>query len=483
MAIIRIVPNKLDFIPLLCSIASFVAVKMLYPDVFRGSSFWVNCGYLAAIVGVLAVGVYLWQSWKKTQFMSVMPLLSMVLAIYGFWLVQDATNPDTRFKKIKQGYLKKIATNDLYGITDFVSWDIKLDFFESSVASRLRGDRALIDSLMKDLALQEKWSDLGRGLYYDYYGDQAVVCYLSLREQGLSQEQILELPNGLSLFTALLFRQLNQHNYYSSNPQKLTEMLPLLPQNMSEMAMQATLRQVDKLNELNYYELEMLLYLFSQVPVVISDDTFRQLMVKWKGFKPTYQKDIDEFITARNSLRSYIKSKGLEHQPIIGLTFEGKSVMTDPKVQESYLQKIKPFLNLTGYAFYLGDDIRLELGMKSEFLIERRKAIYKDVEKTRQVRSSQRVGNTYQYRTRTEKYTESEYAGTKSDNIYQRNLSLALPVASPNNELFSLSEYLPHQFFDKEKGDYTIPYQEMSRRECWVLALPQSWYCLGCNDY
>ena len=206
-------------------------------------------------------------------------------------------------------------------------------------------------------------------------------------------------------------------------------------------------------------------------------------MARWKSFKPIYKANIEEFVTAVFMLKEKFQSLHLAPNTPVGITFKGASVMDSEKMQAAYLSKLKPFLNFTGYNTVIGSNISLELNRSSSFLVERRKSIYKDVEKTRQTSSRQRIGNTYIHQNKTEKYTESVYAGTEATNIHKQIISLALIDDSGLHPLFQLPEYLPHQFFDSEKKSYSISYKEMSRRESWVMALPRLWYCFTCEEY
>jgi len=225
------------------------------------------------------------------------------------------------------------------------------------------------------------------------------------------------------------------------------------------------------------YELEMFLYFLTQYPIQIGEDKLQKLFAVWKAQKPAYTKDIEQLLSARDELKKLIQLSGNERQEILGVNF-GEVIPI--KNQRPYLEKIKPFLHLLGYEFTIGGDISLILNQKSELLVERSQSVYENVEKSRQVTDRYKMGNNYTSRTRTEKYTESVYAGSKKTNVYQRQLTLSL---ADGKELFSLSEFLPHQFFNQEKRDYEIPYRQMARHECWVLALPQSWFCPGCDDY
>ncbi len=474
------IPEKLDYISIALAIASLVAVKVLYPDVFRGSRFWVLSGYLAAILGILAVGLILYSQLKANQ-IGFLTLISATIVLYGLWLVQDAANPETRFRVLKEAYIRQAQSGNVHESSGYVSWDMKLDFFECPVADRLRADKALIDSLAKGLALTKKWKDLGRGLYYDDYADQSLICYASLIEQGYSEAQIMEMPYGKNIMAGILFYELHRDAYYGTVPRKMQTLLASLPQNPKAVFQKLSIGQIGQVNEMTIYELEMFLYFLTQYPVQIGEDKLQQLFAVWKAQKPTYAKDIEQLLTARDELKKWIHLNGNERQEILGVNF-GKAIPLEN--QQPYLEKIKPFLHLLGHEFTIGEDIPLMLNQESALLVERSQSIYENVEKTRQVTDRYKVGNHYTSKVRTERYTESVYAGSKKTNVYQRQLTLSLAEGDePKKLLFSLSEFLPHQFFNQEKRDYEIPYQQMNRRECWVLALPQSWYCPGCEDY
>ena len=240
----KLIPNKLDYVSIVLAIASLVAVKMLYPDVFRGSRFWVLSGYLAAILGVLAVGGILYSQFKTNQ-IGLLTLVSAVIVLYGLWLVQDAANPDTRFRVLKDAYIRQSQSTDMYESSSYVSWDIKLDFFENPVADRLRADKALIDSLAKGLQVSERWKDLGRGIYYDYYIDQTRICYASLIEQGYSEAQIMEMPYGKNIMVGILFYELHKNAYYGTVPRKMQELLASLPPNPKGVFQKLSIGQIE----------------------------------------------------------------------------------------------------------------------------------------------------------------------------------------------------------------------------------------------
>ncbi|MFT6964643.1 MAG: hypothetical protein ACJAWV_004385 [Flammeovirgaceae bacterium] len=475
----KFIPNKLDYVSIILAVASFVAVKMLYADVFRGNKFWVNAGYLAAILGVLAVGGALYSQFKTNQ-IGLFTIMSATLVLYGFWLVKDASDPNTRFTVLKEAYIKQAQSNDLYESASYTSWDIKLDFFEGVGSEMLRKDKALIDSLSKGLTLTKRWSDLGRGLYYENYIDQTLICYASLIERGYSEKQIVESAYGNQIMNGVLFYELHKNYYFGDLPPKMQTLLASLPANPKGVFQKMALSQIQQADEMNLYELEMFLYFLTQFPTQLPEANMQKLFAVWKAQKPAYKQDIEELLAGRDKLKNWIRLQGISRQEILDVNF---GLDLPPKIQEANLSKIKPFLHLLGHEFTIGEDIVLRIGRKSEHIVERTKSIYKDVQKTRQVTDRTKIGNTYTSNTRTEKYTESVYAGTESTDVYQRGLALSLVDGEELELLFSLTEFLPHQYFNPKKKLYDIPYQEMARSECWVLALPQSWYCSSCKDY
>lgn len=109
----RIKIQKSDVLAIVLAIASFIAIKMLYADVFSGNDFWVGAGKLAAFLGIASVAGIIYFQFKNSK-VGLLSILSLALPLYGFWLVQDTTNPNTRFKILKEAYIRQSQTENLY---------------------------------------------------------------------------------------------------------------------------------------------------------------------------------------------------------------------------------------------------------------------------------------------------------------------------------------------------------------------------------
>lgn len=328
--------------------------------------------------------------------------------------------------------------------------------------------------------MTKRWKNLGKGINYEDYINQTLISYASLIEQGFSEKEIMDLPYGKYVMNGMLFYELHKNSYFGNFPPKMQSLLANLSIEPKVLLQKLASRQIQQASEMTLYELEMMLYFLTEIPIQIPENDIQQLFTAWSTQKPNYEQDIDKFVSARNELKGWIQTNKLDNNEVIGVNF-GKEI--PQKTQEAYLNKMKPFLNLTGYEFDIGESISFQMIQKSEKLMERKKSVYKEVEKTRQKTQYTNYGNRYGAGARTERYTESVYTGTDVTEIRQRELTLNLINAGEVEELFSLTEFLPHQYFDPEEKRYEIPYQQMARFECWVLALPQKWYCPSCKDY
>ncbi len=77
-------------------------------------------------------------------------------------------------------------------------------------------DSELIEELMRDLQPRERWHNLAMQQRLLDYFDEALICYASLRENGFSDKEIFQKPNGENVFSALSFMyfQMEQENYH-----------------------------------------------------------------------------------------------------------------------------------------------------------------------------------------------------------------------------------------------------------------------------
>ncbi|MFT5917993.1 MAG: hypothetical protein ACJAWV_002018 [Flammeovirgaceae bacterium] len=470
----RLKPQIRELIVLALVLGAFYGVEMVYPDIFRNSDFWVNVGRLLCFGSLAVVLFSVYFSFRHKNGISFLSFVNLALSVVLIWYVFDSANPETQFRKKKEAYIGKLQESDNF-TSSFMSWEMSEDFLTGEpVANRLFKDKAVIDSLAKDLQIRKKWHNLGKGLYYDQFQEQALICYASWKGMGLSDSEIMDRKFGVNVLSGLFFStfQLGGYEIHS----KVKPHFEKFKKNLNSNLRRVVAKKMEDLDALSFYEMEMLIYFLTQRPIQVPQAKFDKLMALWIAEKPAYEKNLEQLAMARNILKGEFSQLG--RRDSIGISFNSGSTP-----EEWAFKDMKPIFNLTGYQTYLGNEIELTYSTSSEKLIERKESIYKQVRKTRKVIDYSSSSTHKRYtgtRYKTERYTESVYDRTETTQIYKNTVNLLI---EDKMLIFNLPKFLPHQYMNVETKQYNIPYNQMNRFEYWVFALPQKWFCSSCEDY
>lgn len=478
---LQLKPHGYEIIVLLLIVGAYFGIREVYGDIFRGDGYWKTVGFalcFGALIITIAVALATIGKHDSISFVSVISLLCSLALI---WYVFDAANPETQFRKKKQAYIDNVDAENASFSGKFMAFNIQEEFLsENEVSKRLFNDLELIGELMRDLQPRTRWHSLAAQKGYDNYFDESLICYASLRENGLSDKEIFQKPNGENVFSALTFMhfQIENENFIPIVHQKLQPHFEHFKSGFVANFKQLIDKELNGIAEHNLYEMEMLLYFLTQKPTKLSDKQFVSLMDKWKSLKLVYKENLEELISARNELKSAFEGVAeIIDERMDEKVSESIGIkITDGKHLSSYaFKELQPIMNLTGFTTDKGNDVELVYISEVEKMMEKKDLIYKTETKSRRVEKQpwEREYELEKDLYRTETYKEQKIDRVETIEVYKNSISLSL-----NGKILleRMPEYLPNQFLDVAQKGFSIEPWEMNRGESIIFALPQKWF-------
>lgn len=452
-----------------------ISIYLTLSDIFRQSSEWLLINAVISIACFLVTGgvfvVFLTQ--KKIDWVA---LCSTVLCTSLLWLYFYFDNPQIRAEWIKNAYLK----DDI----SYQSWRIHEDFLYDKANNEILKDEVFIRKMMEKMKIANsyEWQQIAKGIYTDKYLQYGLMLVLALKQQGKTEEGILQMPHSQDLLFAVFLNETKPIAYLSDAtfPSWVNQLLTPKPTEIlkagivSKQLWQALVKKfIQEIETQDMYSCEMFVYLLTQIPTDISNDEFLKLMVYWAKLKPTYEEEILELAEKRNQIRLIGKEIGKQDTIYVDLLSSGDG--------SNSFNLLKPLVVSAGFIPVIADSANaklencliIKLQTDMELLLSEKISIYQDIAKKRTKRGTGRYATTT-----TETYYERQYKGSEQKDTYSYFYSIKFKTKGNDSFKDSIAtfQYLPHYYFDKDKKQYSISYEQMLRDECWLYALPKSWF-------
>ncbi len=460
----------LFIVSLIPALSSYLTLS----DIFRQSGEWLMInGLISAVCFLITMGTFITALSKKK--LDLLALFCAILCTALGWLYLYFDNPDVRADLIKSAYL----TDNI----NYKSWKIHYDFTNVEIRDQILKDEVFIGKMMKKIAVDSSydWQQVAKGIYQNEYKEYGLMLLLALRYQGKSDKQILALPYSEELLLAVFFNELRPTDAGNdlNLPSWAGKMLVKKPsalfkqgavnQGLWQDLVKKRLSQIEKMGA---FSCEMFLYLLTKIPTKIDAEEFAKLMNHWANLKPTYKTEILGLTEKRN--RIYAIGQKIAKNDTLFIDLESYK-------STSSFSVLAPLIISAGFvpalanASPLGDEkaVVFDVKLAVDLIKSERVPIYEEVEKTR---TKPRAGR--HSAPATETYYEKRYKGAEQENTYSYFYVIKFKMKDSQSFTDSILtfEHLPHQYFDKQKEDYTIDYAQRARDECWLYALPQKLY-------
>lgn len=453
------------------SLVPLLSIYLTLSDIFRQSEEWLMIdGMISIVCFLITGGVFIFSiSERKIDFFA---LFCAILCTALAWLYLYFGKPEVRADWIKNAYL----TNNI----SYKSWEIRYDFLNEEIKDQILKDEVFIGKMMEKMLIDSsyEWQQVAKGIYQDDYREHGLMLLLALRYQGKSDEQLLEMPHGEDLLLALFFNEL-QPIYTKKGvilPSWAEKILRKKPSILfkegavsQELWQSLVKKQLNQIEKTGVFSCEMFLYLLTKIPTNIAESEFSKLMNHWANLKPTYKTEILQLAEKRNKIYA------------IGQKIAKDDTLFVDLPSADALSTFEPLLVSAGFTPALAKESQwnqqkllvFDVNLSVNLLNSEKVSIYEDVAKKRTKRGSGRYATTT-----TETYYEKRYKGAEQRDTY--SYFYIIKFKTTDSQLFTDSiltfEYLPHQYFDAKKKDYTIDYWQRARDECWLYALPQKLY-------
>jgi hypothetical protein len=465
-------------------LSPLLTLYFTWSDLFGLSSewLWIDNSIVGITLLLCASTIAIILKEKKYHRLILFFLPSFLACIVYFALIIAFFQPEVRYKVKKNFYMKSAFQSQVKN--PWVQNGFYEDFFHDKSGLLMRKDEELIIQLALGLKPNEQRSEIGKGFGAETYAKQGFTVYVSYREMGLSPKEIFDRPEAIWLLYALALAESNPDlleitkipeeflvKYISFSPNKRFP-LGILDDAKMNFFYDLIVRNISNASQT---ETELAIFILTQIPVDLNDDSFASILKHWIGYKIAYEKEIRYLMNLRKELRK-IFFKTANGNKLIKVNIDNSSG------EQSNFHLVKPFLISTGFSIESGEDINLAFFLESEFLKDKKVYRTKPIQKTRTVsRTVSNYGSPINYRTETKTETYTEYISDGFDIIPMYVYSYAFPGILPAEETVKLCGILADCYLNSEKKT-TLPLENYLRGETWIYALPKNLVCkTGCD--
>lgn len=454
-----------------------------WTDLFALSSDWLWIDNSIVVITFLLSSSTIWILFKEKVFKSFILLFlpSFVSCLLYFSIVISFFHLDVRYWIKKHYYMQSSFQKELEN--PWVQRGFYQDFFIEESGNKLRRDIELLDQISFGLKPNTNWNDLGKGFGLDTYAKQGLTCYISFRELNYSNEDIFSRPGGIWILFSLALAESNPdllglnefpealRKKYINVDQDEYFRIGILNDSYMKILYNSIIKNISNTNPI---ELELSIFILTQIPVNIDDDNFELLLNQWISYKPFYKKELRFLFNIRRSLRKKFAAEANIHNPV-------QISLQDSEAEEDW-NLIKPFLISLGYPIIKGNEIKIYFNRKSIYLKDKKVYRTKPVQKTRTItRTVSNYGSQVKYRTETKTETYTDYVSDGFDIIPTYLFTISFPGLLPDKEETPLCGMLSDCYLNAN-GEPTIPVDAYLRGETWIYALPKVLVCkIGCD--
>jgi|GEM_PF-5327269 len=456
------------------SLIPLLSIYLTLSDIFRQSGEWLMInGMISAVCFLITMGTFI-SSLSKMK-LDLFALFGAILCTALGWLYLYFDNPVVRADLIKNAYL----TDNI----NYKSWKIHYDFTNVEIRDQILKDEIFIGKMMERMSVDGSydWQQVAKGIYQDEYKEDGLMLLLALRYQGKTDKQILEMPHSEELLLAVFFNELRPT--YAGNDVNLPawagEILVKQPSALfkqgavsQELWQNLVKKRLSQIEKTGAFSCEIFLYLLTKIPTKVEEKEFSKLMNHWANLKPTYKTEILGLAAKRNKIFAIGQKIAKNDTLFVDLqsynSISSFSVLAPLIISAGFVPALANESQL-GDEKLVVFDFKLAVDLiKSEMV-----PIYEEVEKTR---TKPRVGR--HGAPTTETYYEKRYKGAEQEDTHSYFYVIKFKMKDSQSFTDSILtfEHLPHQYFDKQKEDYTIEYEQRARDEYWLYALPQKLY-------